>query len=236
MPPTTLATKLTKVMEAISHIPKSGYNEAQRYNYVTDADVLDTIRRELVKQDVAIIAGVTDINTVPFTTAKGSPQFLVTIKGHIRFVDGLSGEMLVAEGVGQGSDSMDKGVYKAITGMTKYILLKTFLVPTGDDPERDDQTSAGSVATPTRTTEGTGSSGEVGLTASPRAGLTPKQRGLLMARFKEVGLENGQRLAFTLDVTGKHSSTQLDSADLDKLLTAMNDADLVAKTKADVKP
>ncbi len=39
---------------------------------------------------------------------------------------------------GEGLDQNgDKGTYKAITGATKYFLLKLFLIPTGDDPETD---------------------------------------------------------------------------------------------------
>jgi hypothetical protein len=40
--------------------------------------------------------------------------------------------------VGEGQDAGDKAVYKAMTGALKYCLLKTFLIPTGDDPERDE--------------------------------------------------------------------------------------------------
>ena len=35
----------------------------------------------------------------------------------------------------------DKGVYKAITGAVKYIFMKNFLIPTGDDPEKDNNKS-----------------------------------------------------------------------------------------------
>jgi hypothetical protein len=38
-------------------------------------------------------------------------------------------------GVGTGEDNSDKGTYKGITGGLKYILMKTFLIYTGDDPE-----------------------------------------------------------------------------------------------------
>jgi hypothetical protein len=32
---------------------------------------------------------------------------------------------------------VDKGVYKALTGSEKYFLMKAFLIPTGDDPEKE---------------------------------------------------------------------------------------------------
>jgi hypothetical protein len=40
--------------------------------------------------------------------------------------------------IGEGQDRGDKATYKAMTGATKYALLKLFLIPTGDDPEKDE--------------------------------------------------------------------------------------------------
>jgi hypothetical protein len=51
--------------------------------------------------------------------------------------DGETGETLSWDMYGQGSDSLDKGAFKSTTGAVKYGLLKLFLVPTGDDPERE---------------------------------------------------------------------------------------------------
>ena len=39
----------------------------------------------------------------------------------------------------EGADSKDKGGFKAYTGALKYYLANTFMVATGDDPERDDR-------------------------------------------------------------------------------------------------
>lgn len=40
--------------------------------------------------------------------------------------------------IGEGMDTGDKAIYKAITGAQKYVLMKTFLIPTGDDPELEE--------------------------------------------------------------------------------------------------
>ena len=74
-------------------------------------------------------------------------QFLATYAGKERPVT-ASNRLLVVDLetkqeksfdlLGDGSDPDDKGVYKAIAGAQKYALMKTFLVETGDDPERDD--------------------------------------------------------------------------------------------------
>jgi hypothetical protein len=51
-------------------------------------------------------------------------------------VDGESGESLIVEAVGAGTDQPgDKAFYKAQTGAKKYALTQAFLIATGDDPE-----------------------------------------------------------------------------------------------------
>jgi hypothetical protein len=55
------------------------------------------------------------------------------------FRDAASGEMVELKGAGVGWDTGDKGVYKAITGATKYVLMKNFLISDEQDPESGDQ-------------------------------------------------------------------------------------------------
>lgn len=66
-------------------------------------------------------------------------------------------------------------------------------------------------------------------------GLSDRQRALLMAKFRQVGLEGAQRVDFTGKVVSKYSSKQLNSDDLDKLLIALKDEALVEQSKAEVK-
>ena len=62
----------------------------------------------------------------------------VTVDG--TFIDGDTGEVMpIATFVGTGADTGDKGVFKAMTGAEKYLLLKAFLISTGDDPEGDEK-------------------------------------------------------------------------------------------------
>lgn len=71
---------------------------------------------------------------------------------------------------------------------------------------------------------------------SSSGGLTDKQRGLLLARFREAGLEGQQRVAVMLEVLGKGSTKQMTSPDLDKVLEALKNPELVQRAKNDVKP
>lgn len=69
---------------------------------------------------------------------------LITMQYH--FFDSESGESLEGTFCSQGADSGDKGIFKAITGGIKYILSSIFLIPTGDDPEKDEEVKPATVA------------------------------------------------------------------------------------------
>ena len=71
---------------------------------------------------------------------------VATLVVEFTFIDAETGETESFTVVGEGQDSGDKAVYKALTGATKYALMKTFLIPTGDDPERDEEEPGGEKA------------------------------------------------------------------------------------------
>jgi hypothetical protein len=231
---TSLATKLSEVMAAVSHIEKRGRNTQQNYDYVTDADVLDTIRTALSKRGVATVVSVTDVENTPFITGKGNPMFLVTVRGFISFIDGESGEREQAFFVGAGSDSTDKGCFKAITGAVKYGLLKTFLVPTGDYPERDTNDDRAPVAPPRAARAPSGAAASGAPADSVKVGLSDAQRKMLKARMTAAGLRGPQQVAFLFQTIGKGSTTQMSSADMDKVLAALEDAEQVQRALDDV--
>lgn len=135
----TLAAKLAEVMGAIERVPKRGKNTFHGYDYVTEADLADAIRSELAKRKVMLVPSVQacEMRDMP-PTAKGKAQFLTTVMVEWTFTDGESGEQIKFNMPGFGIDGEDKGGYKALTGSEKYALMKAFLVPTGDDPEREE--------------------------------------------------------------------------------------------------
>lgn len=130
-----LVAKLAEVMAAVERVPKRGRNDFHKYDYATEADIAATIRQELASRAVMLIPSVEGM-TREAVGEKGS--VLTTLKMTFTFMDGESGETLTRPWIGAGTDKEDKGAYKAMTGGEKYFLLKTFLMPTGDDPERDE--------------------------------------------------------------------------------------------------
>lgn len=132
--PRSLVRKLCEVQKSVERIPKNGRNEFHKYDYATESDIVSAIRTELADRNVMLIPSVTGERRAS-VGEKGS--WVTTLDMSFEFYDGDSGETIAKPWMGFGSDKEDKGGYKAMTGGAKYFLLKTFLIPTGDDPESD---------------------------------------------------------------------------------------------------
>lgn len=189
----TLASKLVKVMSVVGRIKKDGYNSHHKYNYVSEAAVLEEMRKAFIDNNIFISQSVDsvqkegDITTVIMTNT---------------LIDSDTGESLIIKSVGQGKDNSDKGVYKAITGANKYFFLKNFMLPTGDDPEATDDvgkptaklTSNAAISKPTATL----------VTAPEKAAATP---GAAEAPKKKVSFS---KKAFESTVATSAASTSDD--------------------------
>jgi hypothetical protein len=125
----SLITKLTEVQASISGVAKTGFNDFHSYSYAEEAAIVAACRDELAKRGVMIIPSIQTVKQ------EGT---LTTIETSYTFCDGTTGEQFVTTWAGTGSDKGDKGLYKAITGSQKYVLLKTFLIPTGENGVADD--------------------------------------------------------------------------------------------------
>ena len=130
-----LAAKLAEVMSEVKYIQKRGKNAFHGYKYATEADVADKVRESLSAKNIILVPDVQSQELRQITTKKGNTEFIATVKIKFTFYDGDSGETISFHIIGEGQDAGDKAVYKAITGAEKYALMKTFLIPTGDDPE-----------------------------------------------------------------------------------------------------
>lgn len=133
----TLISKLANVMKEVKYIEKKGYNKFSKYKYATESDVSEKVRESLAEQNVIMLPDVIEHSTREHTNRKGFIEYISTVKVKFTFIDGDTGEEVSIHSVGEGQDSGDKAVYKAITGATKYALMKAFMIPTGDDPEGD---------------------------------------------------------------------------------------------------
>ena len=128
-----IVTKMLQVMEEVAYVQKDKRNEFQHYNYASESAAIAAIRPALIKAGLFMLPSVEKM----WLDDRGNTH----VEMLYRIFDS-SGDYIQFKAVGSGQDkSVDKGVYKALTGASKYALLKTFMLETGDDPEvpREDE-------------------------------------------------------------------------------------------------
>ena len=229
--PKGLYSKLHAVYQTIEAVTKEGTNQAQGYKYVRAVDISRAVRRAFSELGLFLVTSIIRTTVTPQgTTKSGTPMFLTQVDVEFVVIDaeGDTSTGLRFQGVGQGSDTGDKGVYKAITGALKYGLRTLFMIPDeADDPEvpRPDEKPD-----PRRTN--VKPLGRVAPTSSqiapaPEVPATPAQKRLVRARAAELGLDDKQLHALAFLTTGKNSSKEYVSHDIDLVLAGMDDPGLI---------
>lgn len=149
------AKKKNLVVAAINNLPKDGiaklYGGGQ-YTYVYDAEVLRVVRAAMLEAGLSFgVAFKQQISEREIVTSKGGKWYnhLILIECHL--TDTETGYSECYDWAAQGNDSGDKALNKAYTAAVKYFLMKTFLIPTGDDPEQDNPEAAAENHTETAT-------------------------------------------------------------------------------------
>lgn len=131
----TIYEAMARVSDAVRYVQKRGTNTHQKYNYVMASDIADVFHREFQRQGIVFLPSVASHSC----EQHGEKGYLVTLKLDVRFALASNPESVIAtSSVGQGYDSTDKGANKAYTAAIKNCLINTFLVPSGEDSERDE--------------------------------------------------------------------------------------------------
>lgn len=126
-------------MSDIGRVAKDGFNEGQKYNYTKADDIITEVRSALIKQGIVFLSSEVDQTRLPDRESRNGGAILgVVVKMQFTLMHTTDDEKLIAVHSGEGMDSGDKAVNKAKTAALKYFLQQTFLIPTGDDPEKDD--------------------------------------------------------------------------------------------------
>ncbi len=137
-----IAKKINTIQEKVGYMSKGGTNTAQGYKFLADAQIMEKFNELFQENKVVFIYTSKITSTQPTPSTK---QTLTNVEVVYEFFDVESGESIAGVAAGQGTDPSDKGVYKAITGAIKYVFMKTFLIPTGDDPENDTKETKGKI-------------------------------------------------------------------------------------------
>jgi len=133
----SIYTAINEVMAKVGYVQKErvpGLN----YSFAGESALIQALRPAMV--EAGIIVSMDDyelLSTETYTTAKGAVMYNVKVMGKIRFTHAPSETSIVVMALGEGADSSDKATNKAMTGAFKYALRQTFMIETGDDPDKD---------------------------------------------------------------------------------------------------
>ncbi|AYP68786.1 ERF superfamily protein [Bacillus phage vB_BpsM-61] len=129
--------KIANIMGELGRVPKSGYNKAHDYHYVTESDVVGAVRPLLAKEKMVMMPSIKSYRESELKT-KYSTMNMGTIEIEWILRDAESYEQVKFTMIGKGADSQEKDIYKSISGNKKYALISLFMIDSGDDPERND--------------------------------------------------------------------------------------------------
>ncbi len=131
--------KINEVMKEIEYLTKDDKVEYgnTKYTAISEEKVTTEVRKQLVKQGIAIIPIQQESSIKELIRTDKNVNMLTTV--HVRYriqnIDDVN-DFIEAESNGSGVDTQDKGVGKAMTYAYKYMLLRTFAIPTGEDPDK----------------------------------------------------------------------------------------------------
>ncbi len=122
--------KIKQVMQEVQYLSKDDSIEykATRYKAISEEKVTSVVRNSLIANGLVIFP-VKQHHTKDGTlTAVDVTYRIVNTDNPEEFIEVVSS--------GTGVDTQDKGVGKAMTYAYKYMLLRTFAIPTGEDPDK----------------------------------------------------------------------------------------------------
>ena len=126
----TIYEKILEIMKDVQRLQKDDLVEygSQKYKALSEEKVTTIMRAELIKYGLIVYP----IKQV--TTRTGNITHIDTV---YRMVNAETpDEYIEIASAGDGSDTQDKGSGKAQTYAYKYMWLRTFALPTGEDPDK----------------------------------------------------------------------------------------------------
>ena len=131
--------KINEVMKSIEYLAKDNQVAfgTTKYKAISEEKVTTAVREQLVKQGIVIIPVEQQSENKELTRTDKSVNMLtsVHVKYRIQNIEDIN-DYIEVESNGTGVDTQDKGVGKAMTYAYKYMLLRTFAIPTGEDPDK----------------------------------------------------------------------------------------------------
>ena len=134
--------KILEVMKKVSYLQKDdvvGFGR-NKYKAISEEKVTTEVRKALIEVGLVIVPIGIEERREDFEVERANGKIgtdrLSTITTKYLIADTESGERIEAVSAGSGVDPQDKGIGKALTYAYKYLLLRMFAIPTGEDPDK----------------------------------------------------------------------------------------------------
>ena len=151
---TNINTAIPKIYKAICNVigdvgavGKDKKNEQQNYRYRAIDDVYNALNPALAKYGVLIVPNVLEVTKVDRATKSGAVMTYATVRVNYTFYCAEDGSSVNSEVQGEGSDTGDKSINKAMSAAMKYMCFQVFCIPT--EELNEDADKAG-LATPVK--------------------------------------------------------------------------------------
>lgn len=130
---------LQTVMEEIGAIGKNKRNQMQGFNFRGIDDVMNTLHPLMAKAHIIVAPHVLEANREDRVTDKGRALIYSVARMRFDFMSTEDGSTVSVEVVGEGMDSGDKSMNKAMSIALKYACFQLFMIPTEEmaDPDAE---------------------------------------------------------------------------------------------------
>jgi len=126
----TIYEKMLEIMNNVQYLAKDDkvqFNQTS-YRALSEEKVTSIMRQQLTKYKL-VVYPISQIATRDGNITHVDMVYrMVNVENHAEFIEIAS--------AGDGADTQDKGTGKAMTYAFKYMWLRTFALPTGEDPDK----------------------------------------------------------------------------------------------------
>ena len=139
-------TAILEVMRQVGYVRKEGA-PGLNYTFASERALIEALRPALIEAGITMyVAGTDDLREGEVLTKKGSVAQYARVLLSVVFTHATSETSIRVQVPGGAMDWGDKAISKALTMAYKYALRQTFIIETGDDPDRENLVGEGELA------------------------------------------------------------------------------------------
>ena len=129
-------TAINKVMQEVGYVQKEKAGGLP-YSFAGEAALIKALRPSMLEHGITMFQSGKPLATSEvYTNKNGTVMNRVMINTKYTFTHAPSLTAIDVYSTGEGTDAGDKATNKASTGAFKYALRQTFIIETGDDPDK----------------------------------------------------------------------------------------------------